>query len=89
VTRRLGARSGACALVVAMGWLVSSGLATVAKAESSSGFALKGVVARLTDKSSKNDKGAGRLHAELKNQFRYEGIRVVEARRFVLVADQV
>ncbi|MCH7866362.1 MAG: hypothetical protein IH881_01600 [Myxococcales bacterium] len=59
------------------------------QADPGPGFELEVLVARLTTERGKIDKGAERLHAELKHQFRYEGIRVLETRRVKLVVDQV
>lgn len=59
------------------------------RADSAPSFELDVMVARLTSKHSKIDKAAKRLHAELKEQFRYEGIRVVETKRVRLVVDEI
>ncbi len=69
-----------------IGCLVAGG---VTGADPGSVFELEVVVARLTIGQKTIDKGAKRLHAELKGQFRYEGIRVVETKRVRLVADEV
>jgi hypothetical protein len=60
-----------------------------AGAEESHTFELKVIVASLTNQHNKIDKGAKRLHKELKNQFRYEGIRVLETRELELLVDDV
>ena len=85
---RLEAQTSVRKLLVAS--LVIGCLAAAeARADTTPVFELEVMVARLTSQQSKIDKGAKRLHAELKHQFRYEGIRVVETKRVRLVADEV
>ncbi len=64
-------------------------LASTALADDGAGFAIRVIVANLSQKKSGIDAGAKRLHKELKNQFRYEGIRVLEETTIVLGADAV
>ena len=70
---------------LAIGWICAGAV----RADPSQTFELDVVVARLTSGQNKIDKRAKRLHAALKNQFRYEGIRVLETRRLTLVVDEV
>ena len=88
MTTRLEPRSQT--LLAALASLAIGCLTTgVAGAESSPVFELEVVVARLTAEHDKVDKRAARLHAVLKSQFRYEGIRVLETRQVSLVVDDV
>lgn len=78
------------ALVPAIVVLVIAGLApTVASAEAEATFELEVIVASLTSEHDKIDRGAKRLHKELKDQFRYEGIRVLETRELKLSVDDI
>ena len=52
-------------------------------------FDLKVIVANLTDSHKKIDEGARRLDKELKSQFRYEGIRVLDTVNVTLTGDEV
>lgn len=69
--------------------VVSCVAAGAVRADADAGFEIEVVVARLTADRSKIDKGAERLHAALKDQFRYKGIRVLKTERVALVADEV
>jgi hypothetical protein len=64
-------------------------LVSTAVAADDEGFAIRVIVANLSQKKSGIDEGAKRLHKELKNQFRYEGIRVLEKATVSLAADEV
>jgi len=77
-------------LVPAIVVLGVAGLApTFARAEAESSFELEVIVASLTNEHDKIDRGAKRLHKELKDQFRYEGIRVLETRELKLSVDDI
>ena len=77
-------------LVPAIALLAIAGLAPpVASAEAELSFELEVIVASLTSEHDKIDKGARRLHKELKDQFRYEGIRVLETRELKLSVDDI
>lgn len=52
-------------------------------------FDLKVIVANLTNAHDKIDEGARRLDKELKSQFRYEGIRVLDSVDVKLSGDEV
>lgn len=79
-----------CGLAPAIAVLVIAGLVPSAvSAEANSVFELEVIVASLTDEHDKIDKGAKRLHKELKDQFRYEGIRVLETKLLKLSVDDV
>jgi len=52
-------------------------------------FTIDVIVANLSQEQSGVDKGAKRLHKELKSQFRYEGIRVLEKQKVSLSSDRV
>lgn len=62
-----------------------------AQGETSQGpkFELQVIVANLTNETKKIDKGAKRLDKELRNQFRYEGIRVLETIDLKISGDDV
>ncbi|MFT5444765.1 MAG: hypothetical protein ACI8W3_003823 [Myxococcota bacterium] len=53
------------------------------------GFAIKVIVANLTSEKAGIDDAAKRLHKELKNQFRYEGIKVLESEKLKFADDEV
>lgn len=77
-------------LVRALVVLVIAGtVPPVANAEASSTFELEVIIASLTNEHKGIDKGAKRLHKELKEQFRYEGIRVLESKLLKLSVDDV
>lgn len=52
-------------------------------------FEIEVIVANLSQKTGGIDEGAARLHKELQNQFRYEGIHVLESESVRLAADRV
>lgn len=52
-------------------------------------FELEVIIANLTNETKKIDKDAKRLHKELRNQFRYEGIRVLETVDLKVSGDDV
>lgn len=56
---------------------------------SAANFKFELIVANLTNSYSKIDKGARRLDKELKSQFRYEGIRVLETVDVKLSGDEI
>ncbi len=79
-----------CGLTVVLAMLVTVGLtASSAMAEAESAFELEVVVVNLTGDHSGIDKGAERLHKELKSQFRYEGIRVLQTKQLNLSVNDV
>jgi hypothetical protein len=85
-----GFQRWACAVVWAIAMLVIAGLGpTAVRADEKPTFELEVIVANLTNEHSKIDKGAKQLHKELKDQFRYEGIRVLETRELELSVDDV
>ena len=65
---------------VALSLVAISPARVSAQEEASRGpeFELEVIIASLTNETNKIDKAAKRLHKELRNQFRYEGIRVLE-----------
>lgn len=77
---------------VAVAYLSSATVAfadSEAPVDSSAGFGIKVIVANLTSEKGGIDKGAKRLHKELKNQFRYEGIKVLESEKLKFVDEKV
>ena len=77
-------------LVAALGLLAIAALPSgEARAEGEPTFDLEVIVASLTSEHDKIDRAARRLHKELKDQFRYEGIRVLETRELELSVDDV
>ncbi|MCP4038689.1 MAG: hypothetical protein GY733_17240 [bacterium] len=75
----------ACAVVFVCACIVSG----PARADEKGGFAIDVIVASLTKDKDGIDQGAKRLHKELQNQFRYQGIRVLETTSVPLEADRV
>jgi hypothetical protein len=85
----IGARSRrARHLVVITAFLLLSAV-DIAGADPSERISLEIIVAHLSPEPGKNDPRAARLHAELKEQFRYESISVLDTKRLNLGIDQV
>lgn len=88
--RRKGARKIATTtLVLALVMLVPLSIQAQAPAAKGERFDLRVIVANLTNSRDTIDKGARRLDKELKSQFRYEGIRVLDSVDVTLVGDDV
>lgn len=85
-----GSKRAVRGLLSTIGLLVLVGvLPWTASADEKPTFEIEVIVARLTTESDKIDRGAKRLHKELKEMFRYEGIRVLETRELELSVDDV
>lgn len=79
-----------CGLAPAIAVLVIAGFVPSAvSAQANFVFELEVIIASLTNEHDKIDKGAKRLHKELKDQFRYQGIRVLETKLLKLSVDDV